>query len=131
MKAIPLIGRILFSFQFLNGGMFHFTPDALAYASAQKVPFPEFLVPFSGIMAIVGGLSIALGLKGKWGAWLIVLFLIPVTIIMHNFWVLIGPAERAMQTAMFTKNLSMMGGAFLITYFGTGPLSLTNKGSDK
>jgi uncharacterized membrane protein YphA (DoxX/SURF4 family) len=29
-----------------------------------------------------------------------------------------------MQMGMFMKNISMLGGAFLITYFGAGPLSI-------
>jgi len=28
---------------------------------------------------------------------------------------------------MFMKNLSMLGGALLITYFGAGPMSVDNK----
>jgi len=36
---------------------------------------------FPGVVAIAGGLSILLGYRAKLGAWLIVLFLIPVTLI--------------------------------------------------
>jgi putative oxidoreductase len=33
-----------------------------------------------------------------------------------------------MQQIMFMKNLSMLGAAMLIAYFGSGPLSVDNKG---
>ena len=36
-------------------------------------------------MSILGGPSIRLGFHGKLGAWLLVLFLVPVTFTMHNF----------------------------------------------
>ncbi|WP_215217007.1 MULTISPECIES: hypothetical protein [Candidatus Rhabdochlamydia] len=36
------------------------------------------LVPFSGLLALVGGLSILLGYKARYGAWLLVIFLVPV-----------------------------------------------------
>lgn len=124
MKAIPLIGRIFFSLIFLQTALSHFSAKAIGYAAAQNVPLPSLLVPFAGVLAILGGLSIILGYKARWGAWLIVLFLVPVTFMMHNFWTITDPMMRQMQMAMFMKNISMLGGALLITYFGSGPLSL-------
>ena len=43
---------------------------------------------------------------------------------MHNFWAVTDPMMRGMQIAMFMKNVSMLGAALLIAYFGSGPLSL-------
>lgn len=123
MKYIVLAGRILFSLIFLNSGIFHFTSMAVDYASSQGIPMASVLVPLSGLMAIVGGLSIALGFKAKWGAWILVAFLVPVTFMMHAFWNLSDPAQQQMQMTMFMKNISMLGGALLITWFGAGPVS--------
>ena len=53
-----------------------------------------------------------------------VLFLVPVTLTMHNFWAVPDPMMRGMQMAMFMKNVSMLGAALLITQVGAGPLSL-------
>ena len=72
----------------------------------------------------MGGLSVALGYKARYGAWLLVLFLVPVTIMLHNFWAVTDPMMSRMQQVMFMKNLTMIGGALLISYFGAGPLSL-------
>jgi putative oxidoreductase len=58
------------------------------------------------------------------GAWLIVLFLAPVTVMMHRFWGLTDQQMAMMQMAMFMKNVSMMGAALLIAELGSGPLSL-------
>ena len=82
------------------------------------------LVPLSGVLAGLGGLSIMLGYRAKIGAWLIVLFLVPVTLALHNFWAVTDPMMAQMQFAMFMKNVSMLGGALVVTYFGAGPLSL-------
>lgn len=127
MKYTVLLGRILYSLIFLNSGLSHFSGMAVGYASSQGVPLASFLVPFSGVMAIVGGLLILLGYKAKWGAWLIVAFLIPVTFMMHAFWKETDPMQKQMQMAMFMKNISMLGGAFLITWFGAGPVSFDNR----
>jgi putative oxidoreductase len=81
-------------------------------------------VPVSGVLAIAGGLSIMLGYRAKIGAWLLVLFLMPVTVIMHNFWVAGDPMMAQMQQAMFLKNISMLGASLMIAHFGSGPLSL-------
>lgn len=124
MKAIILIGRILFSFIFLQSVIFHFTPGAISYAGSAGVPYPSIVVPLSGVMACAGAISIILGFKAKVGAWLIILFLIPVTFYMHAFWKIADPVQAQVQTAMFMKNLSMLGGAFILAYFGSGPLSL-------
>ena len=84
-------------------------------------------VPLSGIMALLGGLSVALGYKAKWGAWLLVFFLIPVTLMMHNFWVVKDPMMAQMQEAMFMKNLALLGAALFISQVGSGSLSLDNR----
>ena len=82
------------------------------------------LVPLSGVIATAGGLSVALGYQAKIGGWLLFLFLVPVTLMMHNFWAVTDPMMHGIQLAMFMKNVSMLGGALLITHFGAGPLSL-------
>ena len=75
-------------------------------------------------MIVVGGFSVLLGYKVKIGTILLVVFLIPTSFIMHPFWAIEDPMQSQVQMAMFFKNLSMLGGALLFYYFGTGPLSL-------
>jgi putative oxidoreductase len=93
-------------------------------AAAHRVPLPGLLVPLSGLIALVGGLSVLLGFQTRLGAWLLVIFLVPVTLVMHNFWSLSDPVALQVQKAMFMKNVTMLGGALVISYFGAGPLSL-------
>jgi len=120
---VPL-GRFLYSAIFLMTVFGHFSAGYVGYAAQAGVPAPGLLVPLSGVIAILGGLSITLGYKAKIGGWLIVLFLVPVTLALHNFWAVTDPMMRGMQIAMFMKNVSMLGAALLITHFGAGPLSL-------
>lgn len=118
MKFLFPLGRVLFSLIFIIGGLRHFTQEGIQHAATLGVPAAEVLVPLSGVMAIVGGLSVALGYKTRWGAWILVAFLVPVTWWMHGFWRLTDPAEIHVQQAMFAKNLSMLGAALLMTQFG-------------
>jgi len=46
---------------------------------------------------------------------------------MHAFWKVDDPVMAQTQMVMFMKNLAMLGGALLITQFGSGPLSLDSR----
>jgi len=123
-RYVVLAGRVLFAAIFIVASIGHFTSAEIAYAAAAGVPFAGIAVPVSGILALVGALSILFGYRARLGAWLLVLFLVPVTLALHNFWAFADAGTRQLQLAMFLKNLSILGGALFITHFGAGPLSL-------
>jgi putative oxidoreductase len=124
---VVLLGRLFFALIFLMAGPNHFAGQTIAYAASQGVPMASIAVPFSGVIAILGGLSILLGYRARIGAWLIVLFLVAVTPMLHNFWTVHDPMMHQMQMIMFMKNLSMLGGALLISQLGSGPWSLDSR----
>jgi putative oxidoreductase len=101
MQYSVLLGRFFYSLIFIFAALGHFSQQTIGYAASQGVPMANVLVPFSGIMALVGGLSILLGYKSRWGAVLIILFLIPVTISMHNFWAVIDDPAFWYRTIKF------------------------------
>jgi putative oxidoreductase len=123
-RGVILLGRLFFVTIFLTSGVFHFTKQLIGYAASQGVPLASVAVPVSGLIAIAGALSILLGYHAKLGAWLIAIFLVPVTLTMHRFWVVSDPMMAQVQMMMFMKNISMLGGALLISQFGAGPFSL-------
>ena len=123
---VPL-GRVLFALVFLKSAPGHFTPELVAVAEGQGVPLAHLAVPLSGVMAGLGGLSVALGLWTRIGAWLLILFLIPVTVMMHGFWGIDDPAAARTQEIMFMKNLAILGGALLLAHFGGGPFSVDQR----
>jgi len=122
--AVVVLGRFLFALIFLMAGANHFNKQTIGYAASQGVPLAAIAVPLSGVVAIAGGLSILLGYRAKLGAWLIVLFLLPVSFMMHKFWTITDPMMAQLQMILFMKNVSMLGGALLISQFGAGPFSL-------
>ena len=117
-----LAGRVLFVLIFITAAPRHFTHGDIQHALG--VPVAAVLVAVSGLMAIAGGLSIAAGYKTRWGAWLLVAFLLPVTLTMHAYWKLHDRVQIRVQQAMFAKNISMLGAALLLTQFGAGPVSV-------
>jgi putative oxidoreductase len=124
MKTTTLVGRILFSLLFLAAAPGHFQSETIAYAASQGVPLASLAVPASGVLALLGGLSIALGYKARWGALALIAFLAPVTVMMHNFWAVTDPMMHQMQMVMFMKNLAIIGGALTFAVHGAGAYSL-------
>lgn len=124
MKYLLLLGRVFYAWIFLKTPIAHFSQGTIDAAAKHGVPMANILVPVSGLMAGLGALLIILGYKAKFGAWLIILFLIPVTFTMHNYWTITDPQMHQMQMGNFIKNMSLLGAAMMIAYFGSGPLSI-------
>jgi len=122
--AVVVLGRFLFALIFLMAGANHFSKQSIGYAASANVPLAPIVVPLSGVLAIAGGLSILLGYRARLGGWLLVLFLVPVTLMMHKFWTVQDPMMAQIQMILFMKNVSMLGAALLISQFGAGPFSL-------
>jgi putative oxidoreductase len=124
MKFIVLLGRILFSVQFISPFYKLVSGKLTGYAASAGVPYASIAVPLAGVIALLGGLFILLGFKAKLGGWLIVLFLLPVTFYMHAFWKAPDPANAQMMH--FMSNMAVLGAALIIAYFGSGQLSLSH-----
>src|SRR3989449_6499435 len=89
--SIVLLGRFLFSLIFIMSAAGHFSKETIAYAAAQGVPSASITVPFSGIIALLGGLSILFCYRSQIRAWVILLFLISVSLPLHQFWGVTDP----------------------------------------
>jgi putative oxidoreductase len=127
-RYLPLVGRLLLAQIFLASGLNKIGAweQTAGYMASKGMP----LVPLFLIAAIVfevgGGLSIAIGYKARLGAAALIAFLIPVSLIFHNFWTYEG-MERQVQMIMFMKNLAIMGGLAVLAGSGAGPLSLDRR----
>jgi uncharacterized membrane protein YphA (DoxX/SURF4 family) len=118
VDVVFLIGRILFGLLFVSSGfMAHLGEGGKAgrdYARSLGAPSPDLLVPLSGIAIIAGGLMIALGIWADLGALLIIGFVIGITPIMHAFWKVEDQQMQQIQSAMFFKNVALLGAAVII-----------------
>ena len=124
MRAAGPLGRALFSLIFITSVFGSFTSAGIAGAAAHGVPLANILVPASGLLALVGGVSVLLGYRARFGAFLLLVFLVPVTLVMHRFWGLHDAQQAMLERVMFLKNVSLIGAALLLTYYGSGPVSL-------
>lgn len=87
---------------------------------------PSVAVALTGLMLLAGGLSVVLGVWPVIGLVLLILFLVPVAFIMHNFWAVEDPMQRQAEQVNFMKNLALAGAALALMYGASGwPLSIT------
>ena len=116
MEYLFLLGRILFGGFFLFNAYKHFTgvSSMAPYAASKGVPAPRMAVLGSGLLLALGGLSILLGVKPKWGVLLLALFLVPVTLTMHNFWADQDQQTRYSNQIQFQKNLALLGATLML-----------------
>ncbi len=116
MKAVFLIGRLIFGGFFLYNGINHLREhkNLKQYAASKHVPQPDAAVITSGAALILGGASILLGVKPKLGAAAIAGFLAGVSPVMHDFWKVQDPNQRMNEMVNFTKNLALLGGALAL-----------------
>lgn len=131
MNAPLMLGRILFGGFFLFSGINHFIniQGMGAYANARGVPAPQLMVAISGLMIVLGGVSVVIGYRPRFGLLLIILFLIPVALIMHNFWAVPDAQQRVMEMGNFLKNMALTGAAFgLMAVPQPWPNSLGSRG---
>ena len=119
--ALTLSARVLFTLIFFLSGVTHFT-NVAGYVALmhESIPFREVLVLISGVVELAGAGMILFDWRPRLGAWLIVLFLIPVTITVHGYEMLHAEdaAMRAIQQASFLKGFALIGAALLITQLG-------------
>lgn len=82
------------------------------------VPLAALFLVSAIAFELVGALSVLLGYKARWGAITLIIFMVPTTLLFHaNF-------ADPMQVIQFTKNLAIVGGLLMVSYFGSGPVSL-------
>lgn len=127
-ESLALLGRALLASIFIVSGLSKIPAwdETVQYMSNQGIPLvPLFLFP-AIFIEVMGGLSILLGFKARLGAAALILYLIPVTLILHGFWSLDG-MDRQIQFVNFLKNLSIMGGLTIVMAFGAGEISIDAK----
>lgn len=125
MDIVFLVGRVLLAAIFLLSAIGHFTQaDGMAqYAQAKGVPAAKAGVIGSGVIALLAAISLIFGIWTDVGALLLVVFLLPVSVMMHAFWKVEEPQAKQGEQINFNKNLALIGAALILFY-------LVNQGQD-
>jgi uncharacterized membrane protein YphA (DoxX/SURF4 family) len=109
-----LLGRALVGGVYLQAGISNilYRPAKSGYAASKGLIAADVLVVIAGALLIVAGLCILTGFRPRIGILALTLFLIPVTLVMHNFWAAEG-VMREVESHAFLGNVAMLGSAFV------------------
>jgi uncharacterized membrane protein YphA (DoxX/SURF4 family) len=120
METVFLIGRILFGGYFISSAINHFmdSETMTEYAESKNVPMPKIAVLGTGALMALGGLGIVLGAFPQLAILLLILFLLPTTVVMHDFWNAEGQ-EKQMEMINFTKNIALIGALIMLLTLST------------
>jgi putative oxidoreductase len=121
LKAFPmLIGRILLVLIFVQSGIGKIENFAgtAQFMASHGMPYANFFLVGAIFFELVGSVTVILGYFTRFGALLLVIFLIPTTLIFHNIF-----ADPKMMIH-FMKNVSMFGGCLILLASGAGRFSL-------
>ncbi|WP_196223248.1 DoxX family membrane protein [Roseibium sp. RKSG952] len=127
-RGLTLAARLLFTSLFLLSGLTHFT-NVPYYLSLMPdpVPFPLLWIYLSGVIEFIGAAMILFNWQARLGGWLLVLFLLPVTLVVHGHQLATetDPFIWALQQAHFLKGIALIGAALLITQVGVAQRTST------
>jgi putative oxidoreductase len=111
MELLFIIGRIIFGAIFIFSGISHFTKmkDMKSLIASKKMPMPEMVSGVTGLMLLFGGLTILIWQFVVPGIVVLLVFLIPVTLVMHAFWSETQAENKMTQMHYFMGNMSLVG----------------------
>jgi putative oxidoreductase len=115
-NTLAWVGTTLFAIIFIMSGIGHLTKaDAMAgYAAHKGVPSAKLAVQISGIVILVGGLSVLTHISMQLGSLLLAGFCLAAAFQMHAFWKETDPMAKINEQTAFLKDLALAGGALAI-----------------
>ncbi|MEU4364615.1 DoxX family protein [Promicromonospora sp. NPDC023987] len=130
MDVVLLIARVLFVALFFGSAVGHLTQtDGMAgYAASKGVPMARQATLATGVLMLLGGLSVLLGVWGDLGALLLFVFLVPTAFMMHAFWRETDATAKQTEMIQFNKDLALAGAALAFLWVFSQDPGLTITG---
>ena len=127
-NALALIGRALLAWLFVPAGWAKIAgfSGTVGYIASKGIPFPEVCAALAVAAELGLGLMLLFGIKARWAALGLAIFVAVITPLFHNYWAM-PEAQQMMQKQAFNKNLAILGGLLLVTAFGPGAFSIDGR----
>src|SRR2546425_12332794 len=122
-KWAQFVGRVALGTVFVVSGLGKLAAwsGTAAYAGSKGVS--GFLLAIATALELLGAVSVVVGFKARWGALALLIFLVPVTLVFHNFWA-VPAAQQQVEMANFLKNLAIGGGVLIVFCRRAGSLTI-------
>ena len=116
MEIIFLVGRVIFGGYFIRNAFNHFLNRnaMVGYAASKGAPMPSVAVFVTGVLMLIGGLGMLLGIFVELALLSLMIFLLPVSFVMHAFWKISDPMMKMMEQVNFMKNMALLGAVLMI-----------------
>jgi putative oxidoreductase len=123
-SVVLLVGRILMSVLFLwaAAAKLMALQGTVSYMASKHMPYIYWFLAGALFLQIAGGISLLLGYRARWGVWMLIIFIIPASVVFHDFWNSSG-STRLIEQMMFMKDMAILGGLFAFTVAGPGSYS--------
>lgn len=114
VPAVEITGRAIFAavLGFLAVGNLLDLSGSIEYAQFKGVPAASIAVPLGSLLLLAGAAGVALGVSPGIAALAVILFLVGVTPLMHDFWTMEGQ-DRENEMVHFLKNVGLVGAALV------------------
>jgi putative oxidoreductase len=126
--AMALVGRVLIAMLFIPAGWAKIGGFAgtAGYIASKGLPLPEVAAAIAVAAELGLGLLLLVGLKTRWAAIGLAIFVAVITPLFHNFWAM-PEAQVMMQKQAFFKNYAIVGGLLAFAAFGPGAFSFDGR----
>lgn len=127
-SILTLTARVLMSAIFLFSAVSKVLDfgGTTKYMASEGMLLPAFFLIGAIGLELFGAGSLLAGWWTRAGALALIAFLIPATLIFHDFWHFEGPAVRTQQVN-FLKNVAIGGGLLMLLAYGPGGISLDHR----
>lgn len=117
-----LVARVLFGavLGYLALGNLLGLRQSIEYARSKGAPLPEVGVPLGSFLLLAGALSLVLGAYPLLGSVAVILFLVGITPLMHDFWALDGQQAQN-ERIHFLKNVGLLAVAVVFLLLADQP----------
>lgn len=124
----PLVGRLVLAWFFLSEAFARLAGfnGTVTLLEMQHIPAAPILLIVALTAMVLGALSVALGFYARHGAMVLFAFTIVVSVLMHAYWQIQNPIDRAADYDIFVRNMAIAGGLLLIVGMGPGAFSVDN-----
>ena len=115
---LPLLGRLLVACIFATSAYSKafFWAGNMEYMNGKHLPMPGLLLAAALVVETLGSLCLVSGFLARPAAFVVFLYMIPVTVLLHDF-----------MGTHFQKNLGIMGGLLMIAAYGPGTFVLARR----
>ncbi len=124
--VLDLLARVCLAFIFLYEAY-----DSIFYFQETKAKMTvygltwnqNFLLIAAIFILILGGTLLLIGYRTSFGVFLMMLYWIPLTLVIHSFWNDPEP-EKRLQAILFMKNIAILGGLLMVYVNDSGRYSI-------